>query len=120
MGDVILPPKWSFSHTSSRLLYEIPSVPALLAYRASLATAGVWGSQRARDEADQAIDDARWRLACESYRWARGLEMLMGARDDAYRWLVVMGVARLRWIRRSSELMDYLPPSKELAVRRDG
>jgi hypothetical protein len=118
VGDVTLPPKWSFTQSSSRLLHEIPSVPGLLAYRASLD--GVWRPQWARDEADQAIDDARWRLACASYQWIRGLEMLMGARDDAYRWLVVTGVARLRWIRRSSELMDYLPPSKELAVRRDG
>jgi hypothetical protein len=119
---VILPPKWSFPQSSSRLLYDIPSLPALLAYRASLDNepGKAWVPQWARDAADQAIDDARWRLACASYQWIRGLEMLMGARDDAYRWMVVTGVARLRWIRRSSELMDYLPPSKELAVRRDG
>lgn len=79
-----------------------------------------WPSWWEYEHADMLVQDARWRLACASYQWIRGLEMLMGARDDAYRWLVVTGVARLRWIRRSSELMDYLPPSKELAVRRDG
>ena len=108
---------------------DIPSVPELEARRDAANAAAMdaavfddrwYAAMRAYRRVEQEIDSARWLLACASYQWIRGLEMLMGARDDAYRWLVVTGVARLRWIRRSSELMDYLPPSKELAVRRDG
>jgi hypothetical protein len=107
---------------------DIPSVPELEARREAANAAAMdaavfdtrwYAAMRDYHRAEQEIDSARWRLACASWQWIQGLEMLMGARDDAYRWMVVTGVARLRWIRRSSELMDYLPPSKELAVRRD-
>jgi hypothetical protein len=116
MGDVSLPPRWSFPQSSSRLRYEIPSLPALLAYRASLDNepGKAWVPQWERDAADQAIDDARWRLACQSWNWC----MVPRVRDvplgEEMFWFAQRMVEALRFEER---LAGRRVPGKELAVR---
>lgn len=116
MGDVVLPPKWSFPQSFSRLRGEIPSVPALLAYRASLDTplGGTWRPQRARDEVDQAIDDARWRLACQSWNWCLVPRVRDVPLGEEMFWFAQCMVEALRFEER---LTGWRVPGKELAVR---
>jgi hypothetical protein len=116
-----LAPKWLTSRSGSRLRYDIPSVPALAMYRnqclAWLGFApGGWQWQtayRALEEAEQALDDARWRVACDSYRWVRDYPALD---DDALYWLVLVNVAALRY-RLLSERPQECSPGRDLAVR---
>jgi hypothetical protein len=80
-------------------------------------SSGWYTAMRDYQRAEEALTTARWQVACASYRWVRAFAELRGDRDDAYWWLILRGVARLRWIRRSSGLMDYLAPSQDLVVR---
>jgi hypothetical protein len=74
-----LEPKWMRPY-SSRLLMEIPSVPELRSYlNKCLAyfllfgegTDGEYRALTAVTHAEQALQDAQWRLACASWRWQR-------------------------------------------------
>jgi hypothetical protein len=102
----------------SRLCHDIPSVPELEMYRnqclawLTLAPGG-WTAYHVLEEAEQALDDARWRVACESYRWWR--EPRMGSfRDlDEGTWWGYWRIHQsVRWMQRGAR-----PAGKELAVR---
>jgi hypothetical protein len=103
----------------SRLCHDIPSVPELEMYRnqclawLTLAPGG-WTAYHVLEEAEQALDDARWRLACESYRWVRDYPNVSD--DERLWWFAVMAIAALRY-RLSSEQPETCSPGMTLAVR---
>lgn len=84
--------------TSNRLLEPIPSVPELQAYRDKLLAYvflrgldgglddGWYSVMRELERAEQALDDARWRLACESWKWTRWDEQYRGACRERAIW----------------------------------
>jgi hypothetical protein len=109
---------------------DIPSVPDLeWHFRECLAAAfrlgpfeGSWGrgwytAYRELEHAENALDTARWRQACESHQWVTQTDLLRSGHDEDYWWRVLKGTCRLRWLRRNDELLDYLPPSREIVVR---
>lgn len=79
----------------NRLLELIPSVSELQAYRDRLLAYtflrglhglddGWYSVMRDLERSEQALDDARWRLACASWRWVRFDEQFRGSwREDA-------------------------------------
>jgi hypothetical protein len=103
----------------SRLCHDIPSVPELEMYRnqclawLTLAPGG-WTAYHVLEEAEQALDDARWRVACESYRWVRDYPNVSD--DERLWWFTVMAIAALRY-RLSSEQPEKCSPGMTLAVR---
>lgn len=117
-----VPPEWFSPGSGSRLLYDILSVPALEMYRnqclAWLTFApGGWQwhtAYKALVEAEQALDDARWRVACESYRWVRDYPTVSD--DERLWWFTVTAIAALRY-RLSSEQPEACSPGMTLAVR---
>jgi hypothetical protein len=105
-----LPPKWSHPQSYSRLLDPIPSVPALRAYRNHLAQISSPLYVNFVD-AQQAVEDAEWRLACESWRWCRTPSY---TGDERRRWFAQCMIAALRF----EDCADGLRvPGKELALR---
>jgi hypothetical protein len=117
-----LPPRWFTSQSGSRLLGDIPSVPELEMYRnqclawLTFAPDG-WPWQtayHALEGAEQALDDARWRVACESYRWVRDYPNVSD--DERLWWFTVTAIAALRY-RLLSEQSGTCWSGKELAVR---
>lgn len=115
-----LPPEWFTSQSGSRLRCDTPSVPELEMYRnqclawLTLAPGG-WPwmtAYHALEGAEQALDDARWRLACESYRWVRDYPTIT---DEQAWWSLMTLIAA----RRSEVLAEAGTcwSGKELAVR---
>lgn len=77
--------------TGNRLTEPIPSVPELQSYRDRLLAYtflrglggvddGWYSVMRDLERSEQALDDARWRLACASWRWCRKLDYLARTR----------------------------------------
>lgn len=112
-----LPPKWSqpVHHAEG----DIPSVPHLEGYIAHL-----WNSNlpttysliRDLERARIALDTARWRLACDSWRWARRPSVTQYGGEAEY-WAVRQWAAAEVFALRGDPL---LPPSRALAPRAPG
>lgn len=107
----MLPSRWWFPASYSRLLDPIPSVPDLRAYILTLAAAAALVPVSQFRDAWQALEDAEWRLAVESHRWCQRRPFVRG---EVIYWLSQCTVEALRFEER---LSGYRVPGKELALR---
>lgn len=107
----------------NRLLGPIPSVPELQSYRDRLLAYtflrgleglddGWYSIMRELERSEQALDDARWRLACASWRSCRWEEMFRGSRREQAIWAGITLCMVWRW----TGVFDE--PTKVLALRR--
>lgn len=118
------PPEWVYPF-GNRLLGPIPSVPALQSYRDKCLAytflrglegvdEGWYTVMRDLERAEQALDDARWRLACASWRWVRESARPVGPDDDFW-WICETAIAARRFL--IMGLLSHYPPGKALALR---
>lgn len=109
----------------NRLLGPIPSVPALQSYRDKCLAytflrglegvdEGWYTVMRDLERAEQALDDARWRLACESWNWCLVPRVRDVPLGEEMFWFAQRMVEALRFEER---LFGYRRPGKELALR---
>jgi hypothetical protein len=116
-----LEPKW-FRPASNRLLMEIPSVPELRRYLDKClayfllfgeGTDGEYRASRAVADAEQALQDAQWRLACASWQWCQTPSFVR----PEFAWFSNRLVEALRFGERQS---GYRTPGKVLVLRTPG
>lgn len=110
----------------NRLLMPIPSVPQLQSYRDKLLAYtflrglhglddGWYSVMRDLERAEQALDDARWRLACISWRWLRHDPVWDG--EEAY-WMRRSRYAAWRFQDELDQSVDFpYAVGKSLALR---
>jgi len=70
-----------------------------------------YSSQVAWERCERELQTAEWRLACESWQWARKITVF----DESWYWNVGNVLAAFRYINR-----DHLLPGNSLAVRSKG
>jgi len=119
------PPRGVYS-IGNRLLEPIPSVPELQAYRDKLLAYtflrgldsglddGWYSVMRELERAEQALDDARWRLACTSWSWSLVPRVRDVPLGEEMFWFASRMIEAARFEER---LSGYRVPGKELVPR---